>query len=88
MRTSKPITVSLGRQQASIDARLERGDYASASEVVRAALRALDREEEALNALYKARVEEALNDPTPGIPIEDVFERLEQKHASRTKAAS
>jgi len=88
MRTSKPITVSLGRQQASIDARLERGDYASASEVVRAALRALDREEEASNALYKARVEEALNDPTPGIPIEDVFERLEQKRASRTKAAS
>lgn len=88
MRASKPITVSLGRQQASIDARLERGDYASASEVVRAALRALDREEEALNALYKAKIQEALNDPTPGIPINEVFERLERKHAGGAKAAS
>jgi antitoxin ParD1/3/4 len=43
MRTSKPITVTLGRQQASVDARLASGAYDSASEVMRAALRALDR---------------------------------------------
>ncbi|WP_367210642.1 type II toxin-antitoxin system ParD family antitoxin [Mesorhizobium sp.] len=43
MRTSKPITVTLGRQQSSVDNRLASGAYDSASEVIRAALRALDR---------------------------------------------
>lgn len=49
MRSSRPITVTLGKHQASIDARLASGTYDSASEVVRAGLRALDREEHALN---------------------------------------
>lgn len=88
MRTSKPVTVTLGKQQASLDARLASGAYESASEVMRAALRALDREDEALNALMKARIQEALNDPRPSIPADEVFERLEHKHAARTKAAA
>lgn len=79
MRTSKPITVTLGKQQAGIDERLARGDYSSASEVVRAALRALDREEEAFDRILKAKVQEALDDPSPCIPAEEVFARLERK---------
>ncbi len=88
MRTSKPITVTLGKQQTSVDLRLARGDYSSASEIVRAALRALDREEDALNAIYKAKVQEALHDPHPGAPIDEVFERLERKHTQASKAGS
>jgi antitoxin ParD1/3/4 len=86
MRKSKPITVTLGNQQAILDAKLASGEYDSASEVVRAGLRALDREQAALDAVMRARIEEALADPRPAIPAEEVFARLERKHAARLKA--
>ena len=81
MRSSKPITVTLGKQQSSLDRRLERGEYSSASEVMRAALRALDREEEALTALYRAKIQEALADPRPDMPVDEAFDRIERLHA-------
>jgi len=87
MRTSKPITVTLGKQQAILDSRLESGSYGSASEVMRAALRALDREEAALAEIMRLKIQEALDDPRPDIPAEEVFDRLERKHAERAKAA-
>ena len=39
MRTGKSITVTLGEQQALLDARLQAGTYEDASEVVRAKIR-------------------------------------------------
>lgn len=81
MRSSKPITVTLGKQQSSLDRRLERGEYSSASEVMRAALRALDREEEALTALYRVKIQEALADPRPDMPADEAFDRIERLHA-------
>ncbi|KQR68706.1 type II toxin-antitoxin system ParD family antitoxin [Rhizobium sp. Leaf341] len=86
MRASKPITVSLGKQQASIDTRVASGAYESASEVVRAALRALDREEQALDAILRAKVQESIDDPRPSLPAEDVFAELQHFHAERVKA--
>lgn len=86
MRTSRPITVTLGSQQASLDARLASGEYESASEIIRAALRALEREDEALEAVMRAKIAEALADPRPGIPAEEAFDRLERKYVERTKA--
>jgi len=83
MRTSKPITVTLGKQQRSLDARLESGAYDSASEVMRAALRALDREDAALEELLRRKVEAALADPSPSIPAEDVFAKLRAFHQSK-----
>ncbi len=87
MRTSKPITVTLGRQQSSVDNRLASGAYDSASEVMRAALRALDREDEIVTAIMRAKVQEALDDPRPDIPAENVFKALREHHAERMKAA-
>lgn len=87
MRTSKPLTVTLGKQQRSVDERLESGAYDSASEVIRAALRALDREERVMNEVMRAKVREALDDPRPGILADEVFARLERKHVERMKAA-
>jgi antitoxin ParD1/3/4 len=81
MRTSKPITVTLGSQQAGVDARIAAGSYESASEVLRAALRALDREEAALTEVMRVKVNEALADPRPDVPAEDVFERLARRYA-------
>lgn len=80
MRSSKPITVTLGKQQALLDDRLQSGDYESASEVIRAGLRALDREEAALNEIMRAKIREAIDDPRPDVPAADVFARLRARH--------
>lgn len=87
MRTSKPITVTLGELQDRVDARLQSGSYASASEVIRAGLRALDREEAAIDAVLRQKVQEALDDPRPAIPADQVFAELRAHHADRMKAA-
>lgn len=83
MRTSRPLTVTLGEQQQSVDARLESGRYSSASEILRAALRALDREDAALEEIMRAKIVEALADPRPTVTMEEVFDRLERKQADR-----
>ncbi len=85
-RTSRPVTVTLGDLQKRVKSRVESGAYASVSEVIRAALRALDREEAAVNDWLRHRVDEALSDPRPNVPARDVFKRLRQHHAERLKA--
>ena len=85
MRTSKPITVTLGKQQAFLERQLETGEYESASEIVRAGLRALDREERIINQYMKRRVEEALADPRPSLPAGEVFERILARGLKPTK---
>lgn len=86
MRSSKPITVTLGSQQKSLDARLQSGAYSSASEVIRAALRALDREEDAIDEIMRQKIREAIDDPGSDIDADTVFERLERLHVERMKA--
>jgi antitoxin ParD1/3/4 len=80
MRKSKPLTVTLGEQQRSIDRRLESGLYESASEIIRAALRALDREEAMIDEIMRQKIRASLADPRPDIPAEDVFARLRAHH--------
>jgi len=86
MRGSKPITVTLGEQQDLLDRKLESGAYDSASDVLRAGLRALEREEQAVNALLKARILESLADPRADIPAETVFAELRALAAQQAKA--
>ena len=83
-RSAKPVTVTLGPLAGKARERVDSGRYGSLSEVVRAGLRALEREEEALDAILKARVEEALADPAPSIPQADVFAALRARHARRS----
>lgn len=85
-RTSRPITVTLGDLQDRVEARVKSGAYASASEVMRAAVRALDREETALSQWLRERVDEAFADPRPNVPAGDVFKRVRQHHARRLKS--
>ena len=59
------------------------GEYASASEVVRAGLKALEREHNARTEWIRIKVEEALSDTRPGFLAEDVFARLEQQIRTR-----
>jgi antitoxin ParD1/3/4 len=84
-RSSRPITVTLGDLHDRVEARVKSGAYASASEVIRAGLRALDREEAVLDDWLRQRVDEALADPRPDMPAREVFERLRKHHAERAK---
>jgi antitoxin ParD1/3/4 len=79
-RNSQPVTVTLGEMKEAVDARVRSGRYASASEVIRAGLRALDREEKALDDWMRAKIQEALDDPRPSVPADEVFERLWAYH--------
>jgi len=83
-RSTKPVTVTLGALGGMVQKRVASGRYASASEVVRAGLRALEREEQTFDAILKKKVEEALGDPRPAIPQEEVFAKLEALHRKHT----
>ena len=85
-RTSRPITVTLGDLQEHVEARVKSGAYASASEVVRAAVRSLDREENAVEEWLRRRVDEAFADSRPNVPAAKVFKRLRTYHAAQVKA--
>jgi antitoxin ParD1/3/4 len=76
----------LGDLQKGVQTRVKSGAYSSASEVLRAALRALDREERAVEEWLRERVEESLADPRPNIPADRVFKRLRAHHAGQVKA--
>jgi len=86
MRTSKPISVTLGPQQASLERRLKSGLYDSASEVLRHALRALDREDAILDEALREKVKASMADRRPSAPAGDVFKRLRANHGRRVKA--
>jgi len=86
-RANRPISVTLGHLQERVEARVKSGAYPSASEVIRAALRALDREDAALAAWLERRVSEALAGPRPNIPARKVFKRLREHHAERLRSA-
>ena len=57
----------------------------SASEVIRAGLRALDREEAMVDQVMREKIRASLADPRPDVPAEEVFARLRTHHRERTK---
>jgi len=83
-RATKPITVTLGTLGEMAQDWVRSGRYASVSEVVRAGLRVLEREERTFDAILKKKVEEALTDPRPAIPQDEVFAKLEALHRKHT----
>ena len=80
-RANKPLSVTLGPLAARAEARVRSGAYSSVSEVVRAGLRALDREEAAFDAIMKAKVAEALAADRPPIPAAEAFAELDGRIA-------
>jgi antitoxin ParD1/3/4 len=84
-RASKPVTVTLGELQDSVSARVKTGAYASTSEVLRAAVRALDREDAAIDDWLRRKIAESLDDTSPDIPASEVFRDLRAHHARRLK---
>lgn len=69
--------------QKLLEERMKEGDYASADEVIRAALEALEGEDiEDLDPETQAAIEraEAEADRGEGIPLDEAFAQLRQKH--------
>ena len=78
------IVVDLGVLRQSVDERVQSGTYASPDEVVRAGLRALEREETGMNEWLTRLAEEALADSRPAVPAAKVFRDLRIKYGRRT----
>ncbi|OSZ72801.1 CopG family transcriptional regulator [Sphingomonas sp. IBVSS1] len=75
-RASKPVTVTLGELAEPAQARVASGRYASLSEVVRAGLRALDREEAALDDLIRDRIAAVNAAPADHVPLAEAMAGL------------
>ncbi len=73
---AEAVSVTLGGMGKKARKWIEQGDYVSMSEVVREGLRALEREREVLNAHYRAKIEEAINDPRPYVSLDEAFARI------------
>ncbi|MFZ1318393.1 MAG: type II toxin-antitoxin system ParD family antitoxin [Candidatus Nitrotoga sp.] len=92
MSNIERVTITMPSDMAAIvKAAVEHGDYASTSEVVRDALRdwthkrSLRQQDVAeLRSLWL----EALNNKSPGVPADEVLERLERKYRNMADAKS
>ena len=81
-------TISLPVEQADyIDKLVESGEYGSASEVVRAGIRALQQHDRAIEHWLRTEVAETYDRVKAGkermIPIEDVMAELRRRRADR-----
>jgi antitoxin ParD1/3/4 len=83
MEPAEKLSVTVTPAQARlIREKVENGSFGSASEVIRAALRAFQREEEEHAeriASIKARIKASIEDPRPPVPIDEAFDRV-RKH--------
>ena len=80
---SDSILVNLGPLLKSVESRVQSGSYASADEVLRAGLLALEREEAATDEWLMRLAEESLADPRQSVPAEQVFRELRARHGRR-----
>jgi antitoxin ParD1/3/4 len=90
MSATAKRTFSLPSEQAAyIDALVDQGAYASASEVVRAGLRALKDRDAAVEKWLRMEVAETFDrmrdDPDRAIPARQAFDELRAHHAARLK---
>lgn len=90
MSTVEKRTISLPPEHAAfIDAQVSSGAFASASEVVRAGLRALQERDAAVERWLRDEVAPAYDamkaDPSRALSGDEMLERIRQRHAARLK---
>lgn len=84
MPSQKAISVQLGaKQQFLLQKQLDSGRYETADEVIDDALTLLADRDSALEAWLRDEVTAIISDSAVPAPIEDVFQRLEARHAHR-----
>lgn len=86
-------TISLPAEQgAFIDRLVESGEYGSASEVVRAGIRALQQHDKAIEHWLRTEVAETYDrmvaNPSRGIPIEDVRAEFVERSRKRREGGA
>lgn len=90
MRTTQQLSITLPLEMAKlVRDKVESGDYASESEVIREGLRALQLRDEALEKWLRDEVVPAYDamkaDPSRGIPIEQLRARLAAKRKAKSR---
>lgn len=78
-KLSVTVTPAMARM---IREKVEDGSFGSASEVIRAALRAFQREEEEhaeRMASIRARVKASIEDTRPGVPLDEAIARVKSR---------
>jgi antitoxin ParD1/3/4 len=91
MSSIEKRTVSLPKEHAAyIDRLVASGSFASASEVVRAGLRALQERDQAVERWLREEVAPAYDamraDPARGLALDAVFDEIRTRHASAMNA--
>ncbi len=91
MRSTQQFSVTLSHELADlVRAKVESGEYASESEVIREGLRALQRHERALEKWLREEVASAYDaikaDPSRAISVKNVRARLSAARKSAQKA--
>jgi antitoxin ParD1/3/4 len=91
MATVEKLSITLPSEMVSaIKERVEAGDYASTSEVLRDAMRNWMRQEEEHSQrmkAIKARIQSSLDDTRPAVPVDEVRRRLKVFYAENQTVA-
>ena len=90
-RAGRPLTITLPRRMARmVEKKVSSGEYASADDVVRDGLRALQRQHDAITAWLKDEGAPAYDayfaDPTEVTELEETFDRLIARSGKRKAA--
>ena len=88
MRKTQPISVTLPHNMAAmVKAKVASGEYATESEVIREGLRALGARDAAIENWLRGEVtksyDELANDPSSGIPADEIMARLRASYRQR-----
>jgi len=88
MASTKAISVELSdKQHAILRRQLESGRYENASEVLGDALRLMASREAIWDEWLRGEVAASMADKRPPVAMDEVFSRIESRHARRVKAA-
>lgn len=90
MRTTKQLSITLPKEMAdAVKAKVETGEYASESEVIRDGLRVLMARDRLVESWLKEQVIPAYDalkaDPSRAVSIEQIRERLAAEHKIATE---
>ena len=88
MASNKAISVELSvKQRAILRRQLESGRYDNASEVLGDALRLMESRDAIWDEWLRGEVAASIADKRRPVPMDQVFSRIEARHARRVKAA-